>query len=209
MKNKKTADLYNKIYSDDDKAFSGEELPLAQRLAESLSVGATILDLGAGSGRNALFFARKGFQVTAVDISPHGLERLVVTAKEQGLLLKTICADISEFKFGEQFDAIVCFFVLHHLNTRDATAVIQNMKLHTNPGGFNSMTAFTKDGDFFRTNPGTGRFYLNNKVELNGYFTDWKTISLFEKEGKARAMNNKGNPQFNVFAGIMAQKSPE
>lgn len=206
MKNQKTADHYNKIYSDDDKAFSGEELPMAQRLAESLPAGATILDLGAGSGRNALFFASKGFKVTAVDISYRGLERLNVVAQKQGLILKTICADISELKFEEQYDALVCFFVLHHLDRIDATRVIQNMKLHTHPGGFNSITAFTQDGDFFRANPDTGRFYLKNKEELGGYYTGWETISLFEKEGKARDVDKEGNPQSNVFAGVFAQR---
>ena len=40
------------------------------------------LDLACGAGRNALFLARNGFEVTAVDISPAGLERARCSARQ-------------------------------------------------------------------------------------------------------------------------------
>ncbi|MGY5080902.1 class I SAM-dependent methyltransferase [Streptomyces nigrescens] len=50
------------------------------------SVGVrTVLELGAGHGRDALFFARSGFDVTATDFSSTGLEQLTAHATESGL----------------------------------------------------------------------------------------------------------------------------
>jgi len=45
----------------------------------------TILELGAGHGRDALFFTREGFTVHATDFSPTGLEQLAAAAQESGL----------------------------------------------------------------------------------------------------------------------------
>ncbi|MET9294991.1 class I SAM-dependent methyltransferase [Streptomyces sp. NPDC003077] len=44
-----------------------------------------VLELGAGHGRDALFFARAGFTVQATDFSPVGLEQLRAAADEHGL----------------------------------------------------------------------------------------------------------------------------
>ncbi|MCF8564594.1 class I SAM-dependent methyltransferase [Alicyclobacillus tolerans] len=44
-----------------------------------------ILELGAGQGRDTLFFARNGFQVHVLDYTKEGTERIRQKAKEQGL----------------------------------------------------------------------------------------------------------------------------
>ncbi|MFF8606931.1 methyltransferase domain-containing protein [Streptomyces sp. NPDC015346] len=50
------------------------------------TAGATqVLELGAGHGRDALYFARRGFTVRATDFSPAGLEQLRAAARRQGV----------------------------------------------------------------------------------------------------------------------------
>lgn len=44
-----------------------------------------VLELGAGHGRDALYFAREGFTVTAADFSAEGLTQLTASAREQGV----------------------------------------------------------------------------------------------------------------------------
>ena len=46
---------------------------------------AKILCIGEGEGRNAIFFAKKGFEVTAIDASDLGLKKLEERAKEENL----------------------------------------------------------------------------------------------------------------------------
>ncbi|MDF3300723.1 class I SAM-dependent methyltransferase [Streptomyces tropicalis] len=50
-----------------------------------------VLELGAGHGRDALFLAREGFAVRAVDFSSAGLEQVRRTAREQGVGDRTEC----------------------------------------------------------------------------------------------------------------------
>lgn len=85
MKNQKVADYYDKLYSDDEKAFGGEPLPLVKILTEHLVMG-KILEIGAGAGRNALFLASKGFHVRAIDIF-HWLLRDWQKRLKEGVLI--------------------------------------------------------------------------------------------------------------------------
>ena len=54
----------------------------------------TALDVAAGTGRGALWLAARGFCVTAVDVSPVGLERLRERAAAAKLVVETIAADL-------------------------------------------------------------------------------------------------------------------
>jgi tellurite methyltransferase len=48
----------------------------------------TVLDLGAGKGRNALFLAKKGFDVVGVDKSPEAIKDFLENAKKPVFVLK-------------------------------------------------------------------------------------------------------------------------
>jgi len=60
------------------------------------------LDIGSGMGRNALFAARKGYQVTAVDIARIGLNQIQNSAAANHLSITTVLQDINHFNFGKQ-----------------------------------------------------------------------------------------------------------
>ncbi len=53
-----------------------------------------VLDVAGGGGRNALWFARRGFDVTLVDISPVAIELAEQRAKEAGVKLTTLVMDL-------------------------------------------------------------------------------------------------------------------
>lgn len=53
-----------------------------------------VLDVGCGQGRDALFIARLGHEVTAVDLSPTGIRDLISDANSEGLSITGVVADI-------------------------------------------------------------------------------------------------------------------
>ncbi len=66
------------------------------------------LDVACGAGRNALFLARRGFTVVAVDVSREGLRRLARRARSQALDVHPIQADLERFSFpADAFDLII------------------------------------------------------------------------------------------------------
>jgi len=68
---------------------------LVAEVAE-LSPG-TVLDLGAGERRNAVWLAQRGSQVTAVDFSAVGFAKAAQLGDAAGVTLTAVCADVADY----------------------------------------------------------------------------------------------------------------
>jgi predicted TPR repeat methyltransferase len=66
------AEYYDLLYSDKD--YTGEANFVRERLG-TLKQGATLLELGSGTGRHAQAFSELGLRVTGVDLSPEMVEQ--------------------------------------------------------------------------------------------------------------------------------------
>lgn len=87
------------------------------------------LDVAAGSGRMAVFLARRGLEMTAVDISPVGLALCREAARDEGLTIRTVVRDLEREGLPEgPWDAIACF----HYRQPDLFAGIRDALV---PGG--------------------------------------------------------------------------
>ena len=92
-----------------EKTFSADMSEQYQRFLPLLKEGATILDIGSGSGRNACYFQKMGYQVTALEPSTHLCEEI------QKVFSGTIIhSDIQHYQPEQQFDGIwACASFLH------------------------------------------------------------------------------------------------
>lgn len=89
--------------------FSADMSEQYQRFLPLLKEGATILDIGSGSGRDACYFQKMGYQVTALEPSTHLCEEI------QKVFSGTIIhSDIQHYQPEQQFDGIwACASFLH------------------------------------------------------------------------------------------------
>lgn len=100
-----------------------------------------VLEYGVGSGRVAIPMARRGQQVTGIDLSPHMLaaldERLRDEPPEIRGRIRGICGDARELELGEDFDAITCPFngISHHHDLEQLGAFLGRVRQHLRPGG--------------------------------------------------------------------------
>jgi SAM-dependent methyltransferase len=70
-----------------------------------------VLCLAEGEGRNAVFLAKQGYEVTAVDSSEVGLNKAQKLADENGVNITTVHADLAKYELGtEKWDGIVSIF---------------------------------------------------------------------------------------------------
>lgn len=99
-------------------------------------VGSRVLDVGCGQGRNALFIARLGHHVDAVDLSPTGIRDLLEDAAAEGLAIDAEVADVREFKTRRRFDVIVIDRTLHMLGPDDRDAVLAKLLGFSKHQGF-------------------------------------------------------------------------
>ncbi len=73
-----------------------------------LEPGASILDLGCGTGRHAVEFARRGYRVTGVDLSSGMLLQAHRRAAAAGVSVDWVHADAARYVGRSPFDAVVC-----------------------------------------------------------------------------------------------------
>lgn len=70
-----------------------------------------VLSLAEGEGRNAVFLAKQGYAVTAVDSSQVGLNKARKLARENGVSVEFVHADLADYDLGEnKWDGIVSIF---------------------------------------------------------------------------------------------------
>ncbi len=73
-----------------------------------LELGASVLDVGCGTGRHSIELARRGYKVTGVDISEGMLKEAARTAKQAGVCVEWIQQDATELKLDSRYDACIC-----------------------------------------------------------------------------------------------------
>ena len=66
-----------------------------------------ILDLACGFGRHSLEFARRGYDITGIDITPAYIDYANEQAKEESLNAKFFCQDIRTITFDKEFDVVL------------------------------------------------------------------------------------------------------
>lgn len=103
-----------------------------QQIAGQLSPG-TALDLATGDGRNAIWLAQRGWDVTAVDFSEAGLDIGRQRETEAGLSINWQLGDVTEWAPEQQFDLITITYL--HLSETVNTAVIRGVSQWVAPGG--------------------------------------------------------------------------
>lgn len=92
------------------------------------------LDLGAGEGRNAIWLAGLGWQVTAVDFSAVAVDRARRLAERQGVTVDWVVADLRDYQPAPgAFDAVVVAYL--HLPPADLNVVLGRAAKALAPGG--------------------------------------------------------------------------
>jgi len=103
------ADRWNETYSS-GRGFKAKPNALLVEAAKYLPAGKA-LDLGVGQGRNAIYLAQHGWDVTGVDITEVGIEQARARARELGLKLTLVLQDADVFNYGrEQWDLVTVIY---------------------------------------------------------------------------------------------------
>jgi SAM-dependent methyltransferase len=89
-------------------------------LAGAGSVAGSVLDIGCGTGENALYLAERGHEVWAIDLSAVAIERAMVKAHARRLPVVFLAADaLDPAEIGRTFDTILDSGCFHTLNDGD------------------------------------------------------------------------------------------
>jgi SAM-dependent methyltransferase len=152
--------------------FEAGPTPLLVETAAKLSPGRA-LDLASGTGRNALWLAEHGWDVTAVDGAQTAIEILRSRAMQRGVKIAAVASDLEKGEFeieSSAWDLIaICYYLQRNL--------FEPAKRGVSPGGILiSIVHVNEPGEadgLFRLHPG----------EHEKYFVGWEILHL--REGQA------------------------
>jgi SAM-dependent methyltransferase len=141
------------------------------------------LCLGAGEGRNVVFLAERGLEVTAVDLSSVGLEKTNRLAAERGVSdrVETEHADLAEYEASAaRYDLVVAIFC--HMPPPVRLAAHAQAARALAPSGLLLLEAYSKRQLEFRTGGPPVEALLYSAEQLQSDFDALSIISLQEVE---------------------------
>lgn len=145
---------WNNRYGPSEYLFGTEPADFLLQVVERLPKGGTVLDLAAGEGRNAVFMAKRGFDVTAWDLSATGLAKAAELARREGVTLRTAELDLETARLPvETVDVLLCFYYTQR-------SLFEQMERALRPGGCLLMENVTTEQPSHERSPRDPSFRL-------------------------------------------------
>ena len=169
--------------------------------ASVFATGDKALDVGMGEGRNALYLAREGFNVTGIDRDPACVAKCKTIAERDKLSLTAIIGNIQGMRLTEEYHMVVAHAVLHFLTEDEVQTAIRAMQDKTAQDGINGIAVLTED------NPKKGFPHLFRRNELQSYYQtrEWEILQCRERVTR-QERHGDGPWHRHAVAEILARK---
>ncbi len=133
-----------------------KEQPYLDSLMAVTGKGASILDLGCGTGLPMMgYLLAQGMQVMGVD----GSQQMLEIAKHNIPSAEFVQADMRQLSLSRKFDAIIAWNSFFHLPAEDQPAMFPIFREHLNNGGVLLFTSGTEHGEAWGMNGGVNLFH--------------------------------------------------
>ena len=150
--------------------------------AASFGAGMRVLSVADGEGRNAVWLAEQGCQVTATEISPVALEKAAKLARGRNVAVDFVQADILNWDWPqEEFDAVVGIFI-QFATPAERPRQLAGMKQAVKPGGLLLLQGYTPKQLEYKTGGPSAVENLYTAEMLRAFFSDWEIVSLHGHE---------------------------
>jgi tellurite methyltransferase len=192
-------DYYDALYKEGD-YWSRQPSPVSLLLFSQYKPK-TLLDLGAGQGPDAMYFAIKDVRVTAVDISPNAITDLKTAAQERQLPVRAMLADMrASFmtEDGKAFDAIFSRMALQMIPPKERAQYIADLKV-AYPDALHAHVVPISGACF-------GDEFICDDQLLKAAYADWNILVYEECWTISRRPNKDGEPFLMREARIIAKK---
>ena len=138
--------------------FSADMSEQYTRFLPLLRKHARILDVGSGSGRDACYFQKKGYQVTALEPSKNLCREIRKVFSGE-----IVCSDIQSYQPDQRFDGIWACASFLHLRLEEVLCFFGNIDLYLNDNGVVYLSG--KNG-IYTGEAEDGRYFLEFTEEL-------------------------------------------
>lgn len=144
--------------------------------------GMSVLSVADGEGRNAVWLAEQGCQVSAAEISPVAQEKAGKLARARHVDIEFIRADILNWDWPQDaYDAVVGIFI-QFATPAERPRQLAGMKQAVKPGGLLLLQGYTPKQLEYRTGGPSAIENLYTEAMLRELFADWEIVLLREHE---------------------------
>lgn len=197
---------YDEAYRKEEYYWGRQPSELAKKILQIMQdvvAEKRLLDIGSGEGRDAVYFAKCGFQVDALEVSKPGVEKIRQYSQLSGYPVHVIHADMLGYELTGAYDVVYSHGTLQFLPPAQRKKYFDQYKQRTKAGGLNAHLVFVEK-PFIQAAPDWEKnefFYQSG--DLAGYYHDWEILSC---EEKIIACNSAGLPHWHAVNGIIARK---
>lgn len=202
--------MWSNRYRDigDQYLFGTEPSHFLKNRADMFKKGESAILLADGEGRNSVWLAEKGLDVTAIEISPVALEKAKKLASSRNVDIDFIQSDMlfhdwNEANFIAKFDWVIGIFI-QFVGSEEMAQQFQVMKELTCPGGRILLHGYTPEQLEYKTG---GPSDINNLYTcelLIEAFSGWKIEEFIKYE--ADICEGVGHNGYSALIGMIAQK---
>ncbi|NOU49415.1 class I SAM-dependent methyltransferase [Pseudoalteromonas sp. JBTF-M23] len=172
--------MWDQRYSSERYVYGEQPNDFLRDMVQLLPKG-KVLSIAEGEGRNAVFLAKLGYKVIAVDSSAVGLTKAQKLARRHNVYIECIHTDLAEFEFGEnQWHGIISIFC--PLPSTIRKLVYQKVEQGLVNGGVFLTESYTPDQPRYGTGGGSCIDTMQTKATLTQELPNLKFNHLVELE---------------------------
>jgi tellurite methyltransferase len=132
-----------------------------------------LLDICCGEGKDAVFLARCGYNVSAFDISDAGLDKVKRLAEKANVHVNVFKANIRDYRLDSEYDILYSSGALHYIKPELQNEIIDNYQKHTHINGLNAFNVFVEKPFIAPPPEYEEHSYFWQSGQLLTYYHDW------------------------------------
>lgn len=148
---------------------------------KKLNLSGEALAIAEGEGRNAVYLAQQGMNVTAWDYAQSGLAKTEKLAKDRNVTVQTKLVDLNEANWDKDYwDELICIF--GHFPEALRTKTLEGVKEAVKPGGYFISEVYSVYQLPYKSGGPQNVELLYKPEEFLNVFSDWRIVHFFMGE---------------------------
>jgi SAM-dependent methyltransferase len=172
---------WNSRFQAENYVYGKEPNLFISEVQKKLKLSGDVLTIAEGEGRNAVFLAEHGMNVTAWDYAESGLAKTKKLAEERNVDVQTKLVDLNEAVWEKnKWDELVCIFGHFPKELRQKT--LQGVKEAVKPGGYFITEVYSRYQIPYNSGGPKELDFLYTPEEFLQIFADWRIVHFFMGE---------------------------
>jgi cyclopropane fatty-acyl-phospholipid synthase-like methyltransferase len=197
-------EFWNQRYSGDEFFYGTEPNAFLASQLHRFKPGQSVLAVADGEGRNGVWLARQGADVTAVDFSPMAVEKAQRLAGQYGVNVHHEISDLFSWNWGEnRFDAIVAIFI-QFVGPEQRRNLNERMLRALKPGGLLILQGYRPKQLEYQTGGPSSVENLYTAETLREEFSAMEILHLAEHDDEI--FEGEGHCGMSALVDLVARK---